>query len=94
MHGAPDHIVALQRSRWLDELTDAISQAQRLAWSIGSAARDGEEGKQLFASLEALRGEVELLRFGGWVAVREEIDPQWLERLLQGSPLSSGSCAE
>jgi hypothetical protein len=94
LHGAPDHIVALQRSRWLDELTDAISQAQRLAWSIGSAGRDGDEGKQLFASLEAVRGKVESLRFGGWVAVREEIDPQWLERLLRDSPFSSENCAE
>ena len=91
---APDHIVALQRSRWLDELSDAISQAERLAWAIGVADRGCDEARQLFASLEAVRGEVESLRFGGWVAVRKEIDPKWLERLLQGSSFSSEARSE
>ena len=93
MDGAPDQIIASQRSRWLDELTDAISHAQRLAWSIGAAG--GKEARQLYARLEAVRSEVESLRFDGWVAVRKEIDPKWLERLLDGcGPVSEEACSE
>jgi hypothetical protein len=85
LHGAPDQLVALERARWLDELTAAIAQAQKLAWSLGVAESDCDEARQLYASLEAVRGEVESLRFGGWVAVRKEVDPDWLKRLLDGS---------
>ena len=93
MDGAPDQIIALQRSRWLDELTDAISEAQRVAWSIGASGC--EEARQLYARLEAVRGDVESLRFGSWVVVRKEIDPKWLERLLNGcGPALSEACGE
>jgi hypothetical protein len=41
----------------------------------------------LYARLEAVRGEIETLRFGDWVAVRKEVDPIWLENLLNGTNL-------
>jgi hypothetical protein len=75
----------LERARWLDELTNAISQAQGLAWRL-----DCEEARQLYARLEAVRSEVASLRFGDWVAVRKEVDPVWLKRLLDDYSPASG----
>ena len=86
MHEAPDQVVALARARWLDELTDAIALARRLAWRLGVAEGDSEQARELYARLEALQSEVASLRGGNWVAVRKEIDPVWLENLLEGSP--------
>jgi hypothetical protein len=94
LHSAPDQVVALERARWLDELINAISQAQRLAWCLGVAECDSEEARQLYARLEAVRGEVDSLRFGNWVAVRKEIDPKWLERLLDGCNPVPDTCDE
>jgi len=82
LDGAPDQIIALQRVRWLDELSDAISQAQTLALSIGTAGC--EEARQLHARLETVRNDVQTLRTCSWTAVRKEIDPKWLERLFHG----------
>jgi len=86
LHEAPDQVVALARARWLDELTDAIALARRLAWRLGVAEGDSEQARELYARLEALQSEVASLRGGNWVAVRKEIDPVWLENLLEGSP--------
>ena len=82
MHRAPDQVVAMERARWLADLAEAIAQAQKLAWSLGVAEGDSEEARDLYARLEALRTEVESLRFDGWVDVRREIDPAWLESLI------------
>jgi hypothetical protein len=75
----------LERARWLDELTNAISQAQGLAWRL-----DCEEARQLYARLEAVRAEVSSLRFGDWTTVRKEIDPKWLESLIDGCGPGAG----
>lgn len=85
MLGAPDQVVALERARWLDELIRAISEAQKLAWRLGVAEGDSNEARELYASLEGVRDELESLRLGDWVAVRKEIDPIWLENLFGGS---------
>ena len=84
MQAAPDQIVALERVRWLDELIRAISEAQRLAWRLGVAEGDCDEARELYSRLEGVRGELESLRLGDWVAVRKEIDPIWLENLFEG----------
>ena len=82
MHRAPDQVVALERARWLAELAQAIAQAQKLAWRLGVAEGDNEEARELYARLEAVASEVDSLRFGGWIEVRREIDPAWLEGLI------------
>ena len=82
MQGAPDQLVALERARWLDELIDAISDAQKLAWRLGVAEGDCHQARDMYARLEALRDELTSLRLGGWVAVRKEVDPIWLENLF------------
>ena len=85
MHRAPNQAVALERARWLTELADAVDQAQKLAWRLGVADGDSEEARTLYARLEAVRAEVNSLRFGGWVEVRGQIDVVVLEQLIRES---------
>ena len=82
MYRAPTHADVLSRTRWLDELTQAIGQAQRLAWRLGVEDGDCLAARELYARLEAVRTEVEALRYGDWLDVRQEIDSSWLASLL------------
>jgi hypothetical protein len=82
LHRAPDQVEALERARWLAELAQAIAQAQKLARRMGVAEGDNEEARDLYARLEAVRNEVDALRFDGWSSVRREIDTVWLESLI------------
>jgi hypothetical protein len=66
----------------LAELAQAIAQAQKLAWRLGVAEGDSEEARELYARLEAVGSEVDSLRFNGWVEVRREVDPTWLDDLI------------
>ena len=85
MHRAPDQVVALERARWLAELTEAIAQAQKLARQLGFPEGD-EEARELDSRLETMRAEVESLRFDGFGDVRREIDPALLKRLIPDHP--------
>jgi hypothetical protein len=88
LHNAPDPVVALERARWLDELRQAIAQAQRLAWRLGVAEGDLEEARDLYTRLETVRAELEALRTTGWVGVRQEVDSSWLKSILPNSRLT------
>ena len=72
----------VERARWLAELTEAIAEAQRLAWRLGVLEGDSEDARELYARLEGLASEVQSLRFGGWLNVRQEADLPTLEGLL------------
>ena len=89
MYRAPTHADVLSRTRWLDELAQAIGQAQRLAWSLGVEDGDCEEAREIYTRLEAARTEVEALRYGDWLDVRKEADPNWLSGLLGATELLS-----
>ena len=82
MYRARTQAAALDRARWLDELDDAIDQAQRLTWQLGVQDGDSEEARALYARLEAIKLELESLRYGDWKEVRSELEPQWLEMFL------------
>jgi hypothetical protein len=84
---ARDQLVALERARWLTELAQAIAHAQKLVWSLGVVDGDDEEARELYARLEAVRSEVDSLRFGSWA--RREVDPRWL-RSFMADDLSLG----
>jgi hypothetical protein len=64
----------------LADLTQAIDEAQRLAWRISS---DGEhpEAMDLYVRLELARTEVESLRRSGWASVPRDCRPEWIELL-------------
>ena len=66
----------LERARWLAELSDAISQAEHLAWRLGYAEGDSGDARALHARLVAMRAELEALR-SSWAAAPAEIDPLW-----------------
>lgn len=91
MHRARDQVVASERARWLAELAQAIAQAQKLAWTLGVVEGDNEEARELYARLEAVRAEVDSLRFGDWAHVSREVEPDWLESLLAGEAWLAGS---
>jgi len=80
LHRARNQAGALERARWLDELADAIAEAQRLTWRLGVLEGDSEDARTLYTQLEAALAEVESLRFGDWA----EVDPKWIHRLLNG----------
>lgn len=82
MYRARTQAAALDRARWLDELTDAIGQAQRLTWQLGVKDGDSEEARVLYARLEAARLEAASLRYSDWSDARTEVDPNWLETFL------------
>ena len=70
---------AVTRARRLAELTDAIENAQQLAWKLANAERPSEEARELFGRLEAARLEVEKIRC---ISARTPIaEPAWLRPL-------------
>jgi hypothetical protein len=85
LHRARNQAGALERARWLGELAEAIAQAQRLTWRLGVLEGDSEEARTLYARLESALAEVEALRFGDWVELRNEVDPKWIHCLLNGA---------
>ena len=82
LHRARNQAAVADRAQWLDELTAAIMQAQRLTWRLGVAEGDCAQARSLYARLEALLGEVESLRLSEWAGIRQEIDLKWLDGAL------------
>jgi hypothetical protein len=71
---SPD--AAAAREKRLDDLLEAVRQAQQVA-RIQCSSRDNDnEVKLLFGRLEAVRLEVEQMRRNGAIPF-EEIDPKW-----------------
>jgi hypothetical protein len=54
--------LGVERSRWLGELAQAIDDAQRLVWELGSAAGLSVDTLDLYARLEVVRDELERMR--------------------------------
>lgn len=61
--------MAGQRARWIEQISAEIDYAQRLAWEIGFASGDNSEANSLYGELEAIRAEVNTIRFGSFVQV-------------------------
>ena len=68
---------AAERSRWLAELGQSISEAQRVVWSVSVSRGNRAEAEALYDRLELVRIEVEALRRGGMGARPTKIDPIW-----------------
>lgn len=77
MNKPGDRSDAVERSRWLAELAEAIDQAQRLARKMGVSEGDSATAKELFERLETVRIEIEALRRGSWDRRSIETDPSW-----------------
>jgi len=54
--------LGVERSRWFGELAQAIDDAQRVVWEIGSSVGLSADALDLYARLEVVRDEVERMR--------------------------------
>jgi hypothetical protein len=71
----PGEEPAVQRARWLAELSEALDEARRLMKRLGAA--EGQlESVELYARIEAVRLEIEAIRVGRRYASRQEFDPE------------------
>lgn len=77
MNRSVGRFAAAERGRWLAELAHAITEAQRVARSLGVSRGNCAEAEAIYASLEMVGIEVENLRRGGWGVQATEFDPQW-----------------
>ena len=78
MNKSVDRSNAVERSRWLAELAEAVDEAQRLARKMGVSEGDCASAKKLFERLETVRIEIEALRRGSWDRRSIETDPSWI----------------
>ena len=75
MHSFSERI-AVERARWLAELTVALERAQRLMQELG--ASDGNvEAAELYARIEAATAEVQALRLRRSDRIARRNDPEW-----------------
>lgn len=81
MQTPSDHLSAVERARWLAELALAVEQAQQLAREIGASEVKRREAQELYAQLDAIRVELEMLRRGRLAADEAQIDPKWIHLL-------------
>ena len=69
---------AVERARWLAELSTALNEARRLANELGEA--DARlEAVELCARIEAVRREVESLRFRQISQAHADLGPNWIK---------------
>lgn len=67
-----------ERARWLAELSTALEEARRLAKELGGTdAR--MEAVELCARIEAVRREVESLRFRRISPTDAQLGPEWIK---------------
>ena len=68
----------MERARWLAELSTALNEARRLANELG--ATDARmEALELCARIEAVRREVESLRFRQISQADVQLGPKWIK---------------
>ena len=70
--------LALERARWLAELSAALNEARRLARELGGAEAR-MEAVELCARIEAVRREVESLRFRQISQADAQLGPEWIK---------------
>lgn len=77
MNQSGERPAAAERGRWLAELAEAVTEAQRLARSLSIVQGNHAEAEDLYGRLELVRIEVEDLRRGGRGARLARNDPFW-----------------
>ena len=76
--GVPTEVPAAERARWLAELSEALTEANRLLASMDPGARHPEL-RELFLRIEAARLEIQSLRLSRSLNPREEDSPKRIE---------------
>ena len=82
---------AAARARWLAELAEALLQAQDLSWRFGQAAGQSPQAMDLYARIEAVRGEVRSLQLRPFSGRGVENDPKWMNKSPWCPPSNAGS---
>jgi hypothetical protein len=76
----PSESLAEERARWLAELFDALGEARRLVKSLG-AAEGRLEAVELYARIEAVRLEVQMMRLRSGGTRTGNSAPEWSQIL-------------
>jgi hypothetical protein len=71
-------VPAVERARWLAELSDALNGANRLLAQLNLRAEQHLLARELHLRIEAARLEVQSLQLSRSLRPREESDPKWI----------------
>ena len=77
MTQVPKDLSAAERARWLAELSDALDEADRLAFSLGLAHVHSAQAVELLIRLAAARAQVQALQLGRPDDLAGDSDPKW-----------------
>jgi len=68
----------VERARWLGELAEALDDARRVVKQLG--ADEGDVATvELYARIEAVRVEIQMIRLRRSCGLGEEFGPEWTE---------------
>ena len=71
---------AARRARWLAELAEALEEARRLVKELG--ADEGRiESVELYARIEAVRLEIEMMRLRSSPGGGQDLGPDWTKNI-------------
>ena len=76
----PSESTAAERARWLAELSEALDEARKLIKAMG-AAEGRLEAVELYARIEAVRLEVQMMRLRGGASRLADTAPEWSQIL-------------
>jgi hypothetical protein len=75
--GGSRELSAAGRAHWLAELSEALDDAQEILWRMGPRDVRHADALDLWASIEAARAEVRLLRIGRPDRAVPHFHPEW-----------------
>jgi len=79
MYSVPTEVSAIERARWLAELSEALDAARRLLSKFDIRDRDREEALDLYTRIEAARFQVQSLRLSRSLHPRPESTPDRID---------------
>jgi hypothetical protein len=77
----PTDVSAIQRARWLSDLSAALEEAQALLWRLAPADLRDAERFGLAARIEAARVQVQSLQLARHQKGFADIPPEWIKSL-------------
>ena len=79
MVSVPTEVPAVERARWLAELSDALNAAHELVINLNCHGDRRAEARELCFRIEAARFEVRTLRLSRSSQPRDELSPKWTD---------------
>ena len=75
----PTEVPAVERARWLAELSDALNAAHELVITLNCHGERRAEARELYLRIEAARFEVQSLRLSRSLSQRDAKGPEWFD---------------